>query len=206
MKNIRLIFLFLPLLAMNFTAVIPELTSAERKQAVDYMKKTREDLLKSIKGLSPKQLNFKSSPESWSVAECVEHLAISETNLFGLIQNTLKEAANPARRAEIKITDKGLFDAIIDRSHKIKTQEAFVPTGRFGTHQATLKEFSTKRDAAIKYIETTPDDLRNHFFTFPDAALGTVDSYQLLIFIAAHSKRHTLQIEEVKSNPAFPKK
>jgi hypothetical protein len=41
---------------------------------------------------------------------------------------------------------------------------------------------------------------------FPNEALGTVDTYQLFIFIAAHSKRHTLQIDEVKSDPNFPKK
>jgi len=69
-----------------------------------------------------------------------------------------------------------------------------------------LKEFLAKREPNTQYVNTTADDLRNHFFTFPVEALGTVDSYQLFLFMAGHTKRHTLQIEEVKSNPAFPKK
>ncbi|MBA4055070.1 MAG: DinB family protein [Marivirga sp.] len=156
--------------------------------------------------MSAAQLNFKSSPESWSVAECVEHIAISESNFFGMIQETLKEAADPARRSEIKISDEQLYHAITDRSQRVKTNEAFQPTGKFGSHAETLKEFIKKREASVIYIKNTSDDLRNHFFTFPAEVLGTVDAYQLLLFAAGHSKRHTLQIEEVKNNPGFPKK
>lgn len=206
MKTFRLILLIPALLLMNFKAANPQLTSDERKFAVDYLSSTRKDLLKSIKGLSQEQLNFKSTPESWSVAECVEHIAISETNLFGMIQGTLKEEANPEKRKEIKLSDEAVFNAITDRSYKVKTQEAFVPTGKFGSHEATIKEFLAKRDANINYIRNTSDDLRNHFFTFPVESLGTVDSYQLFLFMAGHTNRHRLQIEEVKSNPAFPKK
>jgi hypothetical protein len=81
-----------------------------------------------------------------------------------------------------------------------------VPTGKFGSHEITVKEFTSKRDGTIKYINTTSDDMRNHFFTFPVEAIGTLDAYQLLIFMAGHTKRHTLQIEEVKAHPSFPKK
>ena len=206
MKTHRLTLLIPVLLLMNFTSATPELTTAERQVALDYLKSTKDDLLKSIKGLSEEQLNFRSSPESWSVAECVEHIAISETNLFGMIMGTLKEEANPARRSEVKLADDAVFKSITDRSYKVKTQEAFQPTGKFGSTKATVKEFVSKREETINYVKTTNDDLRNHFFTFPVEALGTMDSYQLFLFMTGHTKRHTLQIEEVKSNPAFPKK
>jgi uncharacterized damage-inducible protein DinB len=206
MKTLRSILLIPALLLMSFSAVTPELTSAERKAALDYLASTKKDLLKSIKGLSAEQLNFKSSPEAWSVAECVEHIALSETNLFGMIQGTLKEQADPGRRSDIKLSDDDVFKAITDRSYKVKTQEAFVPSGKFGSHEATIKEFLAKREANMDYIRNTSDDLRNHFFTFPVESLGTLDSYQLFFFMAGHTNRHRLQIEEVKSHPAFPKK
>jgi uncharacterized damage-inducible protein DinB len=206
MKILRLLLLTPALLLLNFTSLESGLTKAERKLAADYLKQTKEDLLKSVKGLSREQLNFKASPESWSVAECIEHIALSENNIFGMIQGTLKEDADPAKKSEIKLTDDGVFNAISDRSFKVQTQEKLKPTGKFGSTEETVKEFVTKRDEHIKYAEATNDDLRNHFFTFPVAAFGTVDSYQLILFMAGHSKRHTLQIEEVKANPAFPKK
>lgn len=206
MKTIKLLLLIPVLLFMNFKAVSPGITSAERKAALDYLKQTKADFLKSVKGLSTEQLNFKPRPEAWSVAECAEHIAISETNLFGMIQGTLKDASNPSKRVEVKITDDGIYKAIVDRSYKVQTQEPFKPTGKFGSHDGTVKEFLAKRKSNMDYIKSTEEDLRNHFFTFPVEALGTVDAYQLFIFMAGHTKRHTLQIEEVKSNPNFPKK
>lgn len=205
MKTFRFILFIPALLFMNFRAMTPELNSAERKLAIDYLTNTKKDLLKSIKGLSTEQLNFKSSPESWSVAECLEHIALSETNLFGMIQGTLKEAADPERRKEIKLSDEQVFKAINDRSYKVKTKEGFVPTGKFGSYDGSVKEFLRKREANIDYIRNTSDDLRNHFFTFPVESLGTVDSYQLFFFMAGHTDRHRLQIEEIKSHPGFPK-
>lgn len=206
MKTPKWILLLPVLLFMSFTAFTPELSTAERKLAIDYLTRTKDDLLKSLSGLSSAQLNFKSDPDSWSVAECAEHIAISESNLTALIQGTLKEPSNPGRRGEVKLQDEDLFNSVVDRSDKVKTSEAFKPTGKFGSHEATVKEFLTKRDTNIDFIKNTSDDLRNHFFTFPVEALGTVDSYQLFLFVAAHSKRHTLQIDEIKNNPGFPKK
>jgi hypothetical protein len=36
--------------------------------------------------------------------------------------------------------------------------------------------------------------------------MGELDAYQWMLFMAAHSKRHLAQIEEVKADPNFPKK
>jgi hypothetical protein len=51
-------------------------------------------------------------------------------------------------------------------------------------------------------VNSTQDDLRNHVLELPP---GTRDAYQVVLMIGAHSNRHTQQIEEVKSNPDFPK-
>lgn len=203
----KIIFLVPAIILMSFSAPAPGISEGERKAAIESLTKTQEDLLKAIKGLSKEQLNFKPSADSWSVAECVEHIAISETNIFaGLIQGAVKAPADPTKRSQVKLSDEQVFAAITDRSYKVKTQEAFVPTGKFGSSEATVKEFLDKRKSNVAYLKTTDDDLRNHFFTFPVESLGTVDAYQLFFFMSGHTKRHTLQIEEVKSNPSFPKK
>ena len=55
----------------------------------------------------------------------------------------------------------------------------------------------------MDYVRTTNDDLRDHFGPHP--TLGTLDGYQWILLISAHSERHTKQIEEVKADPNFPK-
>ncbi len=206
MKLARLFVLTPALLLLNFSFGPAELSSAERKHAIDYLTQTRDALKESVKGLSKEQLNFKPSPEAWSVSECVEHLALAEARLYKGIQGSLKEEANPAKRSEIKFSDDGIFNAISERTHKVKTFEALVPSNKFGSTEAALSEFEKERQTTIDFVKNTKDDLRNHFYGFPPEAFGTVDTYQLVLFVAGHSKRHTAQIEEVKANPAFPKK
>jgi hypothetical protein len=58
------------------------------------------------------------------------------------------------------------------------------------------------RAMTIELMKNTPD-LRAHA---TDSPLGQkLDGYEWLLFIAAHSERHTKQIQEVKDNPNFPK-
>ncbi len=203
MKTSKLLLLTGIVFLMSFDVLSPGITDAERKRAVDLLSDSRDNLLKKVKGLSTEQLNFKASPESWSIAECVEHLALSENNIFGMYQSGMKVAADPSKRSEVKMTDDAVVGLIIDRTNKIKTSEMFVPSNKFGSYDATLKEFTVKRNNSINYVKTTTDDMRNHYNDLP---FGKIDTYQTILFMAGHSKRHTAQIDEVMTNTNYPKK
>lgn len=203
MKTRNLFILTAAFAAMSFNNPATELTDAERKQATQLLQETKDELVKKVSGLSAEQLNFKLEPNVWSVAECVEHIAISETNLFGFCQMALQQPADPSKRSEVKMSDEAIVKMMTDRTSKFKTQEAFEPTGKFGSFEATLTEFKTNRDNNINYVRTTQDDLRNHYNDFP---FGKIDAFQTILFMAAHSKRHIEQIDEVMKNPKFPRK
>lgn len=198
--------IILPLAALilvSFTVSDTPLTKAERKMAVKELMKTQKHLLKTVKGLSEAQLNFKSSPDSWSVAECMEHIAISENMIFGQLEEALKTPADPSRRSEVKMSDEQLLSMIVDRSHKAKAPENFQPSGKYGSYEGALKEYKEKRAEHIKYVKNTDDDLRNHYLPSP---IGTVDAFQVLLFMSAHNERHVKQMEEVMADKNFPKK
>ena len=202
MRLNRLFLLLVAIATMSFNVFAPALTDAERKYAAKLLQESKDDLLKKVKGLTPEQLNYKSDATRWSVAECVEHIAISENNLWGFAQSSLQQPADPSKRGEVKMTDDGIVKMITDRSSKIKTQELFEPKNNFGSYEASLDEFKKKRDEHIKYVNGTSDDLRNHYNDFP---FGKLDTYQTILFMAAHSRRHTAQIEEVMKSAGFPK-
>jgi len=188
---------------IGFTNVGNGLTQEERAVAVAEMNSSHDHLLIALRNLSEEQLNFKSSSDSWSIAECVEHIAISEVTFSEMLQGLLQTPANPENRAEVKISDKELMAMIVDRSQKVKTQKPFEPTGKFGSHKATLEAFKTKRATSIEFAKTTDADLRNRTQQFP---FGTVDAYQILLFTSAHTERHVRQIEEILVHENFPKK
>jgi hypothetical protein len=199
----RKLFFILSLpLIFSFVVTNIELTKKEREDAVSYFKETQKAVADEIKGMSENQLKWKPADSVWSITDCVEHIALSEKNLFDWAMGTLKAEANPAKRAELKRSDEEIKKMITDRSFRVKTREGFIPTGQFGDAKQTLKVFDERREALIKYVKETKDDLRNHFAESP---FGLVDTYQLLLFLSAHTKRHTLQIEELKANPGFPK-
>ena len=180
------------------------LTKAERKVLVSEMKETRTGLLNSLKGLSAAQLDFKPATDRWSIKECVYHIVHTEKTLFEMMQQTLKQPANPEKRSEIKISDEDLMKGIRNRDTKVKTSETFEPaqTG-FSSLDEALDAFKEIRGRHLKYARTTTEDLRNHVM---DTPLGKMDAYQFLLFMVGHCQRHTLQIQEVMADAKFPVK
>jgi uncharacterized damage-inducible protein DinB len=180
------------------------LTTQEREAALKQFEATRDNFLKSIAGLSQKQWTFKPAPDRWSVAEVAEHIAVSESAIFGLVQKQIMQSpAAPEKRDQVKGKDEMIAERVPDRSHKAQAPEFLRPTGRWATEAELTKAFEDSRAATMEYVRTTNDDLRDHFFDHP--VFGTMDGYQWLLLISAHSARHTAQIEEVKADPNFPK-
>jgi uncharacterized damage-inducible protein DinB len=200
-----LLFAFV-LSALTFTSfrLAPGTLSAdERKFAIDYYQKTRARLLKDVKSLSEAQLNFKTDSTRWSVYQCTEHIALAESMIWQWIQMTEQQPATPEKRSEVKVTLDQLMKGTLDRSQKFKAPEMLQPEAKFPDTKTALEAFLVRRDSTIAYIKTTQDDLKDHFITHPVA--GTMDLYQALVMLAAHSERHTMQIEEVMADPKFPK-
>jgi DinB superfamily len=181
-----------------------ELTPAERKFAIDYLNKTKGRLLKDVKGLSTTQLNYRPNDSSWCVAQCVEHITLSENLIKDWIHGSLVGPASPARKSEEKYTPETLIAIVTDRSqNRAKTGGPWLPDGNFPGTAAAIQAFVSRRDSTIAYVESTQDDLKNHFIDHPQ--WGALDLYEAFIMLSAHCERHTLQLEEVMANPNFPK-
>ncbi|MDQ6655917.1 MAG: DinB family protein [Verrucomicrobiota bacterium] len=179
------------------------ITAEERERAIDYLKETEKNFLASIDAVSDAQWKFKAAPDRWSIAETAEHIATSESFIWARIEEMMKAPANPERRAETQGKDQVIFDKIPDRSRKAKAPEPLKPTGKFATREELVKQFREVRAKEIALLENAKADLRNHIADNP--ALDAMDAYQWVIFNGAHSKRHTAQIEEVKTAPDYPK-
>lgn len=154
-----------------------------------------------IKGLSKEQLQFKPTAESWSIADCIEHLALSEHMFMDMIGTSLETPADPSRATEKQFDDKTLYNMITDRSQKVKTSAPLEPSNKWATTKETLKAYKQARRETENFVRKTKADLRNHYFESP---LGTMDIYQMLLFGAGHQMRHNQQISEIKNHPEFP--
>ncbi len=200
----RLLLLLLVITGSAGTIVNNSISKNDRKYALTQMKESHKDVIKATKGLSEAQLNFKAAPDRWSVKECVFHIAASEKMLWGMFENAMKAAPNPEKRTEIKVKDEELVTMVKDRSKKNQAPEPIQPqnTGYKNTEEA-LADFKATRMAHIRYMRTSTEDMRNRVVQL---GASWMDCYQLYLLIAAHSQRHTLQLNEVKAAAGFPGK
>lgn len=171
---------------------------------LEYFQKTSDNLQKNLDGLTTVQLQYKPSPEQWSVSQCVEHIVLTEKMLFDRAKASLAKPANPERKEEVNVTDQQLIDGMVDRSAKASAPESLQPDGKYTDAVAAMEEFSAQRAEIIAFIKNVDiEELRNHV---NDSYAGAIDTYHSFLYIAGHTARHTLQIEEVKANTGFPAK
>ena len=180
------------------------LNQGERDRALSHLHATRKMFLDSIAGLSPAQWNFKPDDKTWSVAECAEHIAISEDTIFDLVTKKIMSApAAPEKMELTKGKDEQVIKVIPDRSSKAQAPEFLRPTKRWPDAASLVSHFKQSRDRTIDYVKTTQEDLRSHITPHP--AVKEIDAYQWILLISAHTERHTAQIKEVMAHPGFPK-
>jgi hypothetical protein len=171
-------------------------TPADRERAIAYLEQTKTAVLDSTAALDEAQWRFKPSPETWSPAECIEHVAIVETELLRRIQEL---AQGPAAPDEILAQTPGKEETMVkmvrSRARKVSAPEGARPTNRFSSSAELRAHFVEVRERTIVYVRTTEDPIRQR--TYDHFVLGPLDCYQWILFLAAHSERHLKQLEEV---------
>jgi len=197
------------LAAAIFLAAAPAtttLTQEERNKAVAELEGSKKMFRDATEGLSAVQWSFKPSPERWSVAECANHIALAEQLGFGFVtEQVLKSPSTPEKRESTKGRDELIVKMMQDRSHKATAPEQIDPTKSPMNPEQSVKAILDSHAKLEDFVKTTQEDLRDHMFDHPVPAIGTLDAYQWVLLISAHTRRHTLQILEVKADPNFPK-
>ena len=200
----KLLTIFSGIFLCSFIGHQDPLTGAERKFASDFLTKTEDTLLAAVKGLSKAQLQFKAAPDRWSIEDCMKHIATAQGGLWHMTDSIISTTANPEKRSDIKATDDQLILMTEDRSHKMKAPESLQPQNSpFKSFSDAESAYKKENADLIAYVNSTDKELRNHISAMP---FGSFDTYQMILLIGAHTKRHTLQIMEVKADPNFPKK
>ena len=188
---------------LSFSLADTSITKEERAIATKFLTETKSQIYEAAKGLSDEQLKFSPGSDRWSIEDCLKHIAITEQMLWGMVEGGLKAPATPERRVDVKMKDEDVIKNIENRTTKVKTFTPMEPVNTpYKSAKEALESFSKNRDKLIEYVNSTQDDLRNHMNQLP---VGMFDSYQMILFIGAHSNRHMQQIEEVKTDPKYPK-
>lgn len=187
------------LLYVAAPALAGPMTVGERQRLVAHLEMTEAWVDSETLGLSPAQLTFKMTPESWSVEEVVMHLAIAEPQYWQSFKESLAKPVQPDFKSQT--TDVAMMWYGIDRTQRTTTGEARVPRGQYPDFKTAHASFKKLRGEMMKTAKGSQDDLRARQYL-----TASQDLYQWFLMISTHSQRHIMQIREVKAHKNFPKK
>jgi len=177
------------------------LTEQERQVAIDHLTKTRQTVIDAVAGITENQARWAPSPERWSILGYLEHLAVSDDALVGLVKRSLLTPAQPETAQQRSEREAKMKDTHAPRGAN-KAPDMLQPAGRFQTVREALDAFLAARERTLEYARTTQDDLRSHFTPHP--VYGQLDAYQWLNGNARHANSHCEHIREIREMPGFP--
>jgi hypothetical protein len=161
-----------------------------------------------VQGLTDAQLNWKAEPMSWSVGQCLEHLSISNE----LYTGPIVEALHGRPRKPVETITPGWFGRWFLRSfiepdtQKIKAKapgkikpvashlDASILDRFLASNAGVRAAIALARDVDVNRVR-----FRNPFIPVIRFTVGTG-----LLLLVRHDRRHLLQADRVRGNPAFP--
>lgn len=156
------------------------------------LQKWRERLCKRVTPLDEGQARRKLRPETWSVAEIVEHLALTERVSLQIIEEMLPEAEASAGTAfPLDVTP---FLAL-DPNARLRAPEIVVPQGQ--RPFAELLDDLKRSRVALLALRPRFSEANLAAASRPHPVFGPITLGQWLVFIGLHEARHLRQIENV---------
>src|SRR5437016_4158641 len=115
--------------------------SQEKQRLLADLTRGRQALVEVLNGLTEEAAARTPGAGKWSIAECVEHLAVAEDYLFSQILAS-QPADGPVvnARREALIAERG-----VDRTRSVPAPEVAIPRARFSSVNEALESFPASR-------------------------------------------------------------
>ena len=176
------------------------MTDEDREHLLVHFEMTTQMVAEQIRGLSAAQLEYRASPDRWTIRECVSHLAVAEPDYWRDLMKAVKAPAD-MKDKKSSASDADIMWYGIDRVVHTKTGGGHEKVDTYKNVAEALAKFQALRATMIAYIKSTDDDLRAHSF----GEKHPIDAWQWMLEISTHAERHLQQIREIKNDPNFPK-
>jgi hypothetical protein len=176
---------------------------------LDELEKSDREARRIIAGLSDAQANWQPRETAWSVAQCVDHLARTNTMYTAALLSAVKDAraVRQPRRAPIQ---PAWFSRFFIRTlepppkRKLRSPKKIVPALRTSREEALRAFLHSQEQVRTVIQEGAGLDLnrirfRNPFIGFLRFTVGAG-----LLIIAAHDRRHLWQAEQVRQAIGSP--
>lgn len=170
------------------------------KEMLNYFDTHRAVLKSAFASIPVDRRNQPPGPGRWSTANVVEHLAIVEGRMAGILSGRINEerAAGLAGETSSAPMLPTLDVArVSDRTTRLLAPDFAIPSGLDAAAAWTQLEVST---AALRAMLLSGDGLALANVIQPHSRLGPMSVYHWIAFLAAHESRHAEQIREMSGD------
>ncbi len=180
--------------------------SLKTKEIVEAISRDRLALLRSVRDLGPEQTEFREEPGSWSIDDVLHHLALAEEaslKLMGFFQKRVaEESIGPDPSPDGSAL--GTIDSVIEGADGVKAPapDRVTPRSRVEA-KAAVARLEAARGRILESVEAL-SKVDGSKLTYRHPFFGDLDLYQWLLVGAWHERRHTRQIERIKTSSGFP--
>ena len=186
--------------------MIPENTVSE---IISGLSRVTDDVNTSFGKLTAQQINWKPSPESWSVGQCLDHLVNSNRGYFPQFDQVI-DGSKVTRFMERLPVLPGLFGNLLIKSldpeatRKLKAPAAFRPSS--SAIPATIVADFVSQQADLKRRMKACDSLDTEriIITSPAASVVTYSLMDAFKILLTHERRHVQQAKNVTKAAGFP--
>ena len=168
------------------------------REVLDFLDAQRATLEQAVAAVPPAMRDRKPTADRWSVAEVLEHLALVEGRIMGMLEAQLGAArANGlgAERESAPVVPTIDVPGLLDRSRKLTASEVSQPRGALSADDAWSA--LAARRAATRATVLAADGLALSEVKSSHPRIGTLDLYQWLVFLGGHEARHAAQVREI---------
>jgi len=168
-----------------------------------------EDARDLIEGLSEAQVNWRPTPAHWSIAECLDHLTVTNHELIERIEAAISDARSRSLTSRGPFRY-GMIGNMIVRSMeppvkmKFKAPKIFKPRPDQSLEAVTRDFFAVQDELQRLIKDANGINLARVKITSPVTKLMKLSLGQAFGLIATHERRHVWQARQVKGNQTFP--
>lgn len=168
------------------------------REVFDYLITAHVHLEDSVGTVPEAARDTRRSPDRWSVAEVLEHLATVNDSIATLLDKRVaagREAGlgpDPETTSILWTLD---VARLLDRRERMEAPPRIVPTG--GLSSVAAWNALELADSTLRRAIVAADGLALATITHPHRFLGPLNLYQWVAFAAAHEFRHAAQIREM---------
>lgn len=177
-----------------------ELMDGERREILLKLEAGAVALANAWRDVDEQMARRRPRPESWSVLECVMHVALTETALL----SRLREAKPSDQSHEDRAREEKFEALAVNRSRRIEAPPPVRPDCDSKTLAEAVEDFNAARRDTVRFVQQFSGDLRS-WLTLHPLITRPVNCYEMLLLIALHPARHAQQIAEIREQLSTPR-